>query len=189
MPERAKRALVVDDDPIVRDAVARMLARRGAVEIVDTLGDGFEVIAYCDGNKVDAVLMDARMPGLDGLSASADLKTRHPELRVVLFSSYDSGTTQNQARASMADAFVSKSASIDEIEAALLGTGERSVLTGRECEVVVLAAEGLTSQQIGRRLGIGESTVKAHIASGLRKSGAKSRTQLVRWAIENGYIT
>lgn len=198
MPENHNRIVIVDNDPIVRAAVAQMLARRGAAEIVATLGSGHEAIDYCETHRVDAVLMDARMPGLDGISASADLKTHHPGLRVVIFSSYDSPpftphdgpAGASHAERAKADAFVSKSATIDEVEQALLGescaSSARNTLTGREHEVLNLLCTGMTNRQISRALGISETTVKTHISSVMHKTGSQSRTQVLLWAARRG---
>ena len=188
MAKRILKIIVVDNDPIVRKIIARMLGQRGLFKVLATFGDGAEAAGYCSKESVDAVLMDIRMPKMDGFAAGVRIKEANQTTRVVLLSSYSKETLAKELEDSSADALLSKSAGIEEIEAALLDVPLQHIapptgtLTHREHQVIKLVCLGLTNQQIARRLGITEATVKTHVGSCMRKTLSESRTQLCAWA-------
>jgi len=205
---------VADDQRIVREGLATILAHLPGIEVVGLAADGEEAVRLVREESCDVVLMDLRMPVLDGVRATASIRARFPRVQVVALTTYDDEETVIAALSAGAIGYLTKDAGRDDIHRALLaaaagqsllGAGARARLldaarlgdarpapptpdglTGREVEVLVLIAEGLSNAQIAARLFVGEATVKTHINRIFAKTGSRDRAQAAAYARRHG---
>jgi two-component system, NarL family, response regulator len=200
------RVMTVDDHPIVRVGIAALLANEPDMPLVAEAGDGHEAIAAYAEMRPDVVLMDLRMPHLDGVGATEAIIAADGEARIVALTSYDGDGDIHRALDAGACAYLLK----DMLGTEMIGTirrvaaGERVIplavagrlaeflprveLTGREVEVLRLAAKGLKNRDIARALSRGEETVKAHLKHIMAKLGVADRTEAVTAALQRGII-
>lgn len=205
--------LVADDHQVVRLGLRNILEGTG-VTVTAEATTGEEVFEKVASAKPDVVLLDVRMPNGDGLHVLGRLKLEHPELPVIMFSSYDNPTYVARAVALGAAGYVLKHDSRDRLleaihlamrgEAAWTREELRRVtgalatprvvsdvevpLTQRESEVLRQLANGLTNKEIALALGISYETVKEHVQHILRKIGVSDRTQAAVWAVRKGLV-
>jgi DNA-binding NarL/FixJ family response regulator len=154
--------LVVDDQLVVREGLALVLGLLPGIEVVGSAGDGAEAVELAKRLRPHVVLMDLRMPRVDGVEATRRLREQVPETRVVVLTTYSDERTVFDA----------------------LPDG----LTPRETEVLTLIAGGLSNSEIARRLVISEGTVKTHVNRVLFKTGARDRAQAVGYAYQRGLV-
>ena len=201
------RVLVVDDHAIVRDGLERLLNGAEGIEVVATAADGGEAVESAPRFEPDVVLMDLSMPGVDGVEATRRLAAAHPQMKVVVLTTFADRRRILDALGAGASGYLLKDAAPDEIIAAVRTVVEGGAsldpkaarvlldaqrfqqpgrdLSAREREVLDLLALGLTNKQIARRLGIAERTVKAHLTSVFQQLGVTDRTQAALWAQEH----
>ncbi|WP_018680823.1 response regulator [Actinokineospora enzanensis] len=203
------RVLVVDDHPIVRDGLRGLLDGQPDLRVVAEAGDGHEALALVAAHEPDVVLMDLRMPRLDGVAAIAAITRAHPTVRVLVLTTYDEDHDIVRAVAAgaagyllkdtpRADLFhavraVARGESVlgPAITARLMGrmrADEVETPSERELEVLALVAKGMMNRAIGRALSISEATVKTHLVHVFGKLGATDRTSAVTIAIERGLL-
>jgi DNA-binding NarL/FixJ family response regulator len=203
------RVLVVDDHPVVRDGLRGMLGTQGDLEVVGEAADGAEALAVAARARPDVVLMDLRMPGMDGVTAIGRLAAEQPSARVLVLTTYD--TDQDVARAIEAGAtgYLLKDAPREELFRAVraaargetvlapsvatklvgrLRAGSGPALSQRELEVLALVARGATNRQAAAELFISEATVKTHLLHAFAKLGVGDRTAAVTVAMERGLL-
>jgi DNA-binding NarL/FixJ family response regulator len=210
------RVVLVDDQMLVRAGFRKLLDAEPEVEVVAEAGDGLEAIEAAGRFRPDVVLMDIRMPRLDGLQATARLLARAPGTRVVVLTTFDLDEYVFEALRAGASGFLLKDAPPDELvhalrvvaagEALLAPTVTRRLiaefthqpaprsdpridrLTARERDVLALVAAGLSNNEIAARLYLAESTVKTHVTAVLTKLELRDRTQAVVLAYETGLV-
>ena len=195
------RLVVVDDHPIVRDGLVGIFALEEDIDVVGQAGNGPEALAVVAEHDPDLVLMDLRMPGGDGFAAIRQLRERGERPRVLVLTTYDTERDIRRAMAAGADGYLLKDLPRDQLVAAVRALmsgsprahanaphGSRLSLTDRETEVLALVADGLTNRAVARRLGIGEATVKTHLAHVYAKLGVLDRAAAVREAWERGLV-
>ncbi|GLY48680.1 response regulator transcription factor [Lentzea sp. NBRC 102530] len=204
------RVLVVDDQRLIREGIASLLGLQPGIEVVGTAADGHEAVEQAVLLTPDVVLMDVRMPGMDGVEAVAVLRRRAPSCRVVMLTTFDdedyvvrslrAGATgyllkdlpsqELAAAVRLAAAGVAQfdPAAAARLAAALERTGDREPLTVREAEVLRLVASGATNREIADRLHLSEGTVKNHISRILGRLGLRDRTQAALYAQSNGLV-
>lgn len=206
--EQPIRVLVVDDHVIVRNGLEQLLGATDDVELVGIAGNGKEAIEQVEQLQPDVVLMDLSMPIMEGVEATAIISERWPNTKIVVLTSFSDHQRVLSALEAGADGYVLKHADPDQILAAIaavhrggapidpqvarvlldvkrVGSTGRRVLTDREEEVLRLVQSGLANKQIGRRLGISERTVKAHLTKIFHTLGVADRTQAALWAAEH----
>ncbi|MFN8074803.1 MAG: response regulator transcription factor [Kineosporiaceae bacterium] len=203
------RVLVVDDHPVVRSGLVGMLDGEDDVEVVGEAGDGEEALARLSGLAVDVVLMDLRMPRLDGAGATERIRAEHPGVRVVILTTYDTdadilraveagavgyllkdtprGTLVEAVRSAHRGETVLAPAAAAALVSRMRAPTVES-LTPREVEVLRAVARGLSNAEIGRELFIGEATVKTHLLRAFAKLGVDDRTRAVTVAMERGIL-
>jgi len=207
------RLLVCDDHEVIRTGLASLLADT-EIEIVGEAANGADALRVALETKPDVVLLDIRMPDGDGLSTLEKLRSKVPESKVVMLSTYDNPTYVARAVALGASDYVLKGSPredlITTIMAAAAGespsrSGElkkiagtmkvRQViddddvpLTQRETQVLRHVALGLSNKEIGRSLEISVETVKEHVQNILRKIAVSDRTQAAVWAVRKGLV-
>jgi DNA-binding NarL/FixJ family response regulator len=216
-PVRPVRIVVADDHLVVRSGFAGMLATQEDFDVVGTADDGASAVALCRELAPDIVLMDVRMPGVDGIEATRQLAVDGGP-RVIILTTFDLDQYVYDALEAGASGFLLKDVSAERLfdavrvvaggEALLApaitrrligrfvrlrparGTGYPGLadLTPRETEVLRLVAEGLSNTEIAQRLTVAEETVKSHVSNVLNKLALRDRTQAVVVAYESGLV-
>jgi DNA-binding NarL/FixJ family response regulator len=211
--------LIVDDQALVRVGLRKVLESEPETEVVGEAVDGDDAVAAAARLRPDIVLMDIRMPVLDGIEATRRIVQAQPETRVLILTTFGLDTYVYEALRAGASGFMLKDAPPEEIVAAvrIVASGEallapavtRSVieefvrqkpavapapavvdeLTPREREVLDLLARGLSNPEICDRLVISEATTKTHVARILQKLDLRDRVQTVIYAYESGLVT
>ena len=203
------RVLVVDDHPVVRSGLVGMLDIEDDLQVVGEAADGAEALARVAALAPDVVLMDLRMPHLDGAGATQRIVAEHAGTRVLVLTTYDTDADIVRAVEAGATGYLLKdtprSVLVEAVRAAARGetvlappvaarlvsrlrTPVAEGPTAREVEVLALVAEGLSNGEIGRRLYIGEATVKTHLLRTFAKLGVDDRTRAVTVAMERGIL-
>jgi DNA-binding NarL/FixJ family response regulator len=200
------RIMIVDDHAVVREGLEAVIARQPDMAVVASLGSGQEAVDALAQAAPDVVLLDLRMPELDGLAVLEALRARQPQLKVLMLSGQTGDEAIFRALSRGAAGYVSKAAPSAELLEAIRQAkhgrvrpsadvaerlAERSLrepLSDREIEVLRHAAEGESNKEIGVALGLAENTVKNHIKSIMLKLDAADRTEAVTLALRRGII-
>lgn len=201
------RILIVDDHPVVRTGIEGMLAGRDEFVVVGDAENGEQAVRLADERHPDVILMDLRMPVMDGLEAMGQIRAKHPAIQVIILTTYDSDVVT--AINGGAVGYLLKDAPREDLYQAIRAAAQgKSVLTPnaaarlvahlrspqnrlseREIEILRLVSEGHTNKAIGRLLYISEATVKTHLVHIFAKLNASDRASAVRAAIEQGILT
>jgi DNA-binding NarL/FixJ family response regulator len=203
------RVVIADDHPVVRSGIRGMLASDPGFEVVDEAADGMEAVAITVREQPDVVLMDLRMPEMDGASATAEIRTRCPETQVLVLTTYDTDADIVRALEAGAIGYLLKDIPHEEIARAVRAAARREAvlapavaerlmdrtrgpagdaLTAREIDVLQLAARGLSNGEIAKELFVSATTVKTHLTHIYRKLGVGDRTGAVTSALERQII-
>ena len=199
------RVLLADDQALVRGALAAMLSIESDIEVVAEVGSGDEVVPAARRTSPDVALLDVQMPGKDGLTAAAELRTAMPSCRVVVCTTFGRPGYLARAMAAGAAGFVVKDAPPEQLVEAVrrvhaglrvvdpalaaesLASGA-SPLTEREREVLLAASDGGTVSDVARTLHLSEGTVRNHLSSAIGKTGARTRAEAARLAEDRGWL-
>ena len=202
------RVLVADDHPVVRGGIVALLAAADDIEVVGEAVDGQEAVDKALALRPQVVLMDLRMPRLDGDEATARILAADPGIRVVVLTTYESDASILTAIEAGASGYLLKAAPQEEILEGLRSVARGEValapsiaallvrrvktpavtLSARETEVLGLVAQGLSNPAIAKRLFLGEATVKTHLLHAFEKLGVNDRTRAVTKAMELGLL-
>ena len=203
------RVLVADDHPIVRGGIVALLAAATDIEVVGEAADGLAAVALAIELEPDIVLMDLRMPGLAGDEATARIQAVHPDIRVVILTTYESDASILTAIEAGASGYLLKAAPQDEILAGIRSVARGEValapsiaamlvnrvrapvgptLSAREIEVLALVAQGNSNGSVAKKLFLSEATVKSHVLHAFEKLGVSDRTRAVTKAMELGIL-
>jgi len=199
------RVLLVDDHPVVRSGLAGLLGEEPDIEVVGEASDGAEGVSLARDLTPDLVLMDLRMPGMDGASATAEITAAGG--RVLVLTTYDTDADILRAVEAGATGYLLKDTPreqlVDAVRAAARGetvlappiaaklmrqVRGHDQLTPREIEVLGLVGRGLSNGDVARELFIGEATVKTHLLRIFDKLDVDDRTRAVTVAMERGYL-
>jgi DNA-binding NarL/FixJ family response regulator len=206
------RVLVVDDQALVRSGLRLVLQGREGIEVVGEAGNGEEAVRAARRLQPDLVLMDVRMPVMDGIEATRQVLKANPGCRVIVLTTFDLDEYLYGAIAAGASAFLLKDVTGDQLAAAikLVNTGEALLaptitrrlidrfaktsprtgalasLTSRETDVLKCISRGLSNAEVATDLHLSEATVKTHVARLLAKLGVRDRVQAVIVAYEAG---
>ena len=204
------RLLIADDHPVVRDGLSSMFARDPEFEVLGEAADGAEAVRLARALKPDVILMDLRMPGMDGLTAITELARQGIASRVLVLTTYDTDSHVLPAIEAGATGYLLKDAPRDEllraVRAAARGeavlspsvaarlmsrvrTPGAGLLSQRELEVLELVAAGTTNREAAGRLFISEATVKTHLLNIYAKLGVGDRAAAVAEAFNRGLLT
>lgn len=207
------RVLIADDHDVVRDGLKLILETEEDFQVIGEAGDGATAVQLAEELQPDVILMDLRMPGMDGLQAIEKIHSKFPKIAVVILTTYNEDDLMIRGLRAGARGYLLKDTNrqtlFDSLRAAARGEalflpeviarvlnqpsaekrGENSVLTERELEVLRAASRGERSKEIALHLGISERTVKAHLDSVYNKLGVDSRAAAVATAIEKGLLT
>jgi DNA-binding NarL/FixJ family response regulator len=214
----AIRVMIVDDDELLRTGLRAVLSSDDRIEVVEEAGDGEQAVRRARRTQPEVVLMDVRMPGQDGIAATADLLAVAPEAKVVILTTFEEDEYIHGALRAGASGFLLKRTSPEDLTAAVrrVSAGEALLspsvtrrvidqmvarplaragddprlaeLTAREREVLELIAQGLSNREIAAQLVIEETTVKTHVKRVLSKLGVRDRVHAVIVAYETGVV-
>lgn len=207
MKDGAKiRILVADDHFVVRMGLTALVNTEPDLEVVGEAVDGSQAVAEFEKHKPDLVLMDLRMPVKDGVWATAEIKAKHPDARVLMLTTFDGDTDIHRAIQAGAQGYVLKNTTGDKLIPALraVAAGQKWIprevatrlasrnmfedLTARELQVLEQMAKGLANKEIADVLKITSHTVKDHLKNILGKLQVADRTEAVTVAIQRGII-
>jgi len=204
------RVMLVDDHPVVREGLRGVLEAEPDLTVVGEAGSGEEAVALHRVRQPDVILMDLRMPGLDGVGAIRRIRAESPGQRIVVLTTYDTDADILRAVEAGASGYLLKDASRADLAEAVRAAarGEtvlaptvagrlvsqvrdpgRQPLSARELEVLRLVAAGSTNADIGRALHISEATVKTHLVRTFGKLGVSDRTAAVTTAMKRGLLS
>jgi two-component system, NarL family, response regulator DesR len=199
------RVLLADDQHLVRGALSALLSLEGDLDVVAEVGRGDEVLPSALEHRPDVAVLDVEMPGLDGIAATALLRERLPDCRVLMVTTFGRPGYLRRAMAAGASGFMVKDAPADRLADAVrrvhqglrvvdpalaaesLAAGE-SPLTTREREVLGVARDGGTVADIAAVLFLSEGTVRNHLSSAIGKTGTRTRAEAARVAEANGWL-
>ncbi len=208
------RILVVDDQNLFRSGLVRLLEADSRVQVVGQAVDGLDVIKKVAALKPDVILMDLKMPNLDGIEATRRVVAEHPEVKILILTTFETDSYVLQALRAGASGYVLKDAHIDSIVSSILAviSGERVMasavvnrviemlsgnstpkefydgLTAREIEILKLIAMGQANAQIARRLDISDKTVRNHVSNMYEKLHIYDRSQVVLYGVRKGLV-
>jgi DNA-binding NarL/FixJ family response regulator len=202
--------LLVDDHPVVREGLRGMIDAEHDLTVVGEAGSGTQAIAMAESLRPDVILMDLRMPDVDGVTATGRILAALPRTRIVVVTTYESDTDILRAVEAGAAGYLLKDASRAELADAVRDAArgktvlaptvaDRLVrfvrqptsvtLSAREIEVLSQVAKGSTNADIGRQLHISEATVKTHLLRAFNKLGVSDRTAAVTTAMSLGLLS
>ncbi len=210
------RVLVADDQALVREGLMTLLEAVADIEPVAAAADGEQAVTLSARHRPDVVLMDLRMPGIDGVEATRRIRAAQPDTEIVVLTTHADEASILDALQAGARGYLTKDAGIAEISRAVqaaadhqplldpvvhsrlvaaAGHGSRPApppptlpdeLTPREAEVLALIARGLSNREIAQTLVVSEATVKTHVNHVFAKIGARDRAQAVHYAYTHG---
>ena len=201
------RVVVADDHRLMLEALRLAIAHAEGLELVGSVDEGRKVAPLVASTKPDVVLLDFRMPDMDGLAVLDLLRTRHPRVKVVMLSGHDDPRLIEEALRRGASAFILKQIDPADLAGAIRqavagtvyrplgraeGAGdavEAAGLTRKERDVLERLARGLSNAEIGKELWLSQQTVKFHLTNVYRKLGVANRTEAVRHALERGLVS
>ena len=192
------KLLIVDDDALIRKSLQLVLDRAADITVVGTVENGAEAVQVCNTNLPEVILMDIRMPVMDGIAATRQIKKAYPQVRIMMLTTFDDKPNIQQALAAGADGYLLKTDEVSDIAGKLrllmggagvldlnalkqLATPESPALeqlTQREQDIIRLVAQGLTNKEVAAQLFLSEGTVRNNIVTIMDKLKVKNRTQL-----------
>jgi two-component system response regulator DesR len=197
--------LLADDQALVRGALAALLDLEPDLSVVAQVGSGEEAVEACARELPDVALLDVEMGGMDGITATAQVKRRTPDVKVLIVTTFGRPGYLRRALQAGADGFVVKDTPAAQLADAVrrvasglrvidpmlaadsLVSGE-SPLTVRETDVLRVARHGGTVDDIAAELSLSEGTVRNHLSAAIGKTGARTRSEAARIATENGWL-
>ncbi len=212
---QAIRVLIVDDHTIVRKGIRALLAEIAGIEVVGEADNGQEAIAQAETLHPDVILMDLAMPKMDGIEATRQIKTSQPESRILVMTSFAADDKVFPAIKAGAVGYLLKESAPEDLVQAIrqIHRGESSLhptiarkvlqeithpsgqpptpnpLTEREAEVLRLVAQGLSNQDIARKLNISDPTVRTHVSNIMSKLHLATRIQAALYALREGLVS
>jgi len=216
MAETAIKVLLVDDEELIRSGLAILLDGYDDIDVVGEAADGQEAADFCENEAVDVVLMDIRMPDVNGIEGTKLIKAAHPDIKVLILTTFQDAEYISQAMRLGASGYLLKDSSNDDIyegikianndnivldgkigkEIVDLSLGEETAafdaedydLSEKEVNIIQLIASGLSNQEIADRLYLSLGTIKNNTSTILSKLELRDRTQLAIFAFENGLM-
>jgi DNA-binding NarL/FixJ family response regulator len=200
------RVLVVEDNFYTRFGTVAFLREQPGFQVVGAAADGEHALALFEKLQPDVVLVDLRMPGMDGAQLTERLCQRRPDARILVLTSYQGDEDIFRALKAGSRGYLTKDSSGDELVSAIcaLHSGERFLpapiaeriarrqtcqpLTGRERQVLEEVADGASNREVAEHLGISQRTVEGYMSSILSKFGARSRTEAISMATDRGLL-
>jgi DNA-binding NarL/FixJ family response regulator len=199
--------LIVDDHEVVREGLRLALSRAGGIRVIGEAGDGATAVALAERRRPDVVLMDLRMPDMDGLEATELVLAKAPDTAVLIFTAYGERSLLQRGLEAGASGYILKEAPQETLARAIErvaagdtyvdpglmaefvgGRDQADILTPREREILQLLADGMSNVDVADKLFISQETVKSHVRHILAKLEADTRTQAVAIALREAMI-
>jgi DNA-binding NarL/FixJ family response regulator len=199
--------LIADDHEVVREGLRLSLSRASHIRVIGEASDGASAVALAERRRPDVVIMDVRMPGMDGLEATKELRERVPDAAVLIFTAYSERSLLGRGLESGATGYILKEAphetllrAIEKVAAGegfvdpalvpafITGRDSGDMLTTREREILQLLADGMSNADVAAKLFISQETVKSHVRHILAKLEADTRTHAVAIALREAII-
>jgi len=198
--------LIADDHEVVREGLRLSLSRSTHIRVIGEAADGETAVALAERRRPDVVVMDIRMPGMDGLEATKEITERLPDTSVLLFTAFSERSLLGRGLESGARGYLLKEATNDTLVRAIekvaggegyvdpalmptfLSRDSQDLLTPREREILQLLADGMSNADVAAKLFISQETVKSHVRHILAKLEADTRTHAVAIAIRDSII-
>ena len=206
-PPNEITCLIVDDHEVVREGLRLSLSRAPNIRVVGEASDGESAIALAERRRPNVVIMDVRMPGMDGLQATKQISDKFPDVAVLIFTAYSERSLLSRGLESGAKGYILKEAphqtllrAIEKVAAGdgyvdpalmpafLTGKDQTDMLTTREREILQLLADGMSNADVATKLFISQETVKSHVRHILTKLEADTRTHAVAIALREAII-
>jgi DNA-binding NarL/FixJ family response regulator len=208
-PGKRMQVVLADDHDLVRGGIQALLELLPEVDVVADARSGEELLAVLDRLKPDLVITDIHMPGMDGLTAVAQIRERHPTLPILVLSMYDTADFVQRAVANGANGYLMKHAAPKELQQAVrtmfatgsyfnasvarlllerVETAADDGLTERQKEILVLLAGGMSSKEIAHQLGLSPKTVDVHRARIMERLAVRDVASLTRYAVRTGLV-
>ncbi len=218
MVDRRVRVLIVDDEAMIRAGLEMLCEAAAGIEVVALAANGHEAVKFVDTVKPNVVLMDLRMPVMDGVTATREITRRHDETRVLALTTFADEALMYDALRAGASGYLLKQAAPSQLIEAIrsidaggawidpdmaskvietlryhalqeeTSTAVASLLTPREQQVLTMVADGMSNQEIKNTLVLSEATVKTHVARILMKTGSRDRASAVALAWRSGFV-
>lgn len=201
------KVLIADDHRLMLEGIRRALEDADDIEVVGEAHTGAQVLPQIGRTNPDVVLLDMRMPQMDGLTCLDQIRKRHPDVKVIMLSVFSDQEHIEAALKRGASGYIVKSVNPLDLASAIRQAVEGTVyhavglpevdeasvakaagLTERELAILKAVARGLSNQQIGKELWVTEQTVKFHLTNIYRKLGVANRTEAARYAYQNGLV-
>lgn len=211
--EKSIKILIVDDHPVIREGIKKFFEGYKDIELIGEAKDGDEAIKMVEKLLPNVVVMDVKMPKVDGIKATRIIKEKYPEVNVILLSVYDEAHLVNEAIKAGASSFILKEAPAEKIISAIrdasakkpiahfivgedilkkaFGQASREneiKITARETQVLELMAKGKTNKKIAQEIFVSEQTVKVYVTKILQKLKASNRAEAVAIALQNNIL-
>jgi DNA-binding NarL/FixJ family response regulator len=199
--------VIVDDHEVVREGLRLSLSRAPHIRVIGEASDGSQAISLVERRKPDVVIMDVRMPGMDGLEATKEIMKKVPDAAVLIFTAFSERSLLARGLESGAKGYILKEAPHDTLlraiervskgegyvdpalmPAFLSGKDQADMLTPREREILQLLADGMSNADVAAKLFISQETVKSHVRHILTKLEADTRTHAVAIALRESII-
>jgi NarL family two-component system response regulator LiaR len=205
------RVMVVDDHPVVRDGLKNMLLAFDDLELISEAENGSAALALCQQNTPDVILMDIRMPVMDGILATGAILEQYPQVKIIMLTSYPDDNLVQKSLEAGAIGYILKSVTIDSMANAVRSAfnGQPTLapeatqaliraktgplkpgrdLSDRERQVLALIVEGLSNDEIAEQLVISPATARHHVSACLQKLGAANRAQAASLAVKHDLV-
>ena len=206
------RVVIADDQMLLRKSLSKLINIDENIEVVGTVSTGSEAVEICKKEAIDIILMDIQMPELDGISAMRIIKENHPNIKVIMLTTFDSSENIINSFLSRADGYITKDIGYDELITIIkcvnygitaihesvkeimigkfsqtyLKKDYKNVLSKEEIKLTKLIVSGETNKDIAEKLNYSESTIKAKTSKVYDKLQVADRLSLVKYAVENG---
>lgn len=207
------RILIADDHALLSESLCMMLERDQEIEVIGVAYDGLQALSMCSEHKPDVILMDVRMPGMDGITATRKIKKEYPEIKVLILTSLEDDQWMTDAFLAGADGYLLKDTPPDRLTIlikcinwgylvatpgvfrSILGNGNHMqeptggrMIRSDDLQIIKLISEGKSNSEIAERLGYAVGTVKNKITKIIEITGVENRAQLVLYAIKNNMV-